>query len=414
MKLPALLVASLLPEQGNSGVQTHFRAVLRMASEKQYETSLAVPYQVNAWLQRISGLITRVTRHIDAELAVLCNRFFLGLFLSMRLRCHMNSLDGRATVIYAQDPLSAKVALSLKRAGYQFRLVAVFHFNISEAYEFQLNGLAREGGRLWDELMHTERQILPELDQLIFVSNYMSRVVLSRHPGIDVPPCKIIPNFSDDVTAPKLNGAELGDLISIGTLEARKNQGYLIHIIAEAKRLGYHYRLTIVGDGPKRKEWEAVAGRLNVSELVSFIGYQADAANLLSSHRAYVHAARMENLPISLLEAMSCGLPVFAPPTGGIPEIFTHGAEGFLWPLDDATACAHALISTLENQANWTEMSRKARERYVTNFSRDVLSSEWLTTIFGNAETGSPLSASPSLSQRRVGQPKNTVTERAE
>lgn len=381
MSRPTLLVASLMREQGWCGVQTHFRAIMAFARRQGYAAHLAEPHLVNPWIRRFPGLVARILGRISPERAVLWQRAFACLYLRTSLRRHLRALTGKPVVIYAQDPLSARAALALRREGYRFRLVAVLHFNISEAYESQLNGQTREGGPLWRSLMSLEQETLPQLDKVIIVSDYMRRIVLARNPGMAAVEQAVIPNFPEHEVEQIADVASRADIISIGTLEPRKNQGYLLHVLAEAKRLGHCYRLTLAGDGPSRKEWEALAERLGIADQVEFLGYVSGAARLLRGHRAYVHAARMESFGIVLVEAMSCGLPVFAPAVGGIPEVFDNGVEGIEWPLDDVSSCAKKLIDLLENNLAWQAMSRAARQRYVTRFSPAVLGPTWLDAI---------------------------------
>lgn len=384
MSRPTLLVASLMREQGWCGVQTHFRAIMAFARTREYEAHLAEPHQVNRWVRKFPSLVTRVLGHISPERAEIWHRAIAYHLMCVSLRHHLRELAGKAVVIYAQDPLSARAALALRREGFCFRLVTVLHFNISEAYEAQLNGLTGEGGPLWRSLMSLEQWVLPQLDKLIFVSNYMRRIVLARNPGMAGVEQVVIPNFPEHEIEQIAGVAPRADIITIGTLEPRKNQGYLLHVLAEAKRLGYRYRMTLAGDGPSRKEWEALAERLGIADQVKFLGYVSGASSLLPGHRAYVHAAQMESFGIVLVEAMSCALPVFAPPVGGITEVFDDGVEGIEWPLDNAKICAQKLIAILENEAVWQTMSRAARQRYLTRFSPDVLGRRWINELIGS------------------------------
>lgn len=382
MTKPVILVVSLLSEQGFCGVQTHARAVSGYARKQGYEVRWVEPYQVSRWIWAGPSRVTRLLKRLDLETAQLWHRTYTFQFLRARLRKSLRQLNGRPVVIYAQDPMSARAALAMRHEGFDFRLVGVLHFNISEAFEHQLNGLTREGGTLWRKLMRIEQQVLPQLDKVIFVSDYMRRIVLARNPALTGVEQAVIPNFPEHAVdqvpeAPALRA----DIISIGTLEPRKNQGYLLHVLAEARRLGYRYRLTLVGDGPSRVEWEALAVQLGIGDQVEFLGYVAGASSLLPAHRVYAHAAQMESFGIVLLEAMACGLPVFAFPAGGIPEVFTNGVEGVAWPLNDAALCAKKLIATLENQDTLERMSRAARLRYETHFSPDWLGPKWLSAI---------------------------------
>lgn len=381
MTRPIILVATLLPEHGYCGVQTHARAFSAYARRMGYDVRLVEPHQVSRWLRRGPALVTRALRKVAPEMGVLWHRAFAYRYQCARLRSTLRESAGRPIVIYAQDPLSARAALAMRREGFEFRLVAVLHFNISEAYENQLNGFTREGGALWQALMRVEQEVLPQLDKVIFVSEYMRRVVLERNPALANVEQEVIPNFPEHEVSAASQAAPRGDIISIGTLEPRKNQGYLLHVLAEAKRLGYRYRLSLVGDGPSRAEWESLAAGLGIADQVDFLGYVSRASSLLPGHRVYAHAARMENLPIALIEALACGLPIFALPVGGIPEVFNDGVEGVAWPPGDPAACAARLTEVLENAPIWERMSAASRQRYRSSFAPDVLGPKWVTAI---------------------------------
>lgn len=388
MRRPVILVASLLPEHGFCGVQTHARAVSTYARGLGYDVRRVDPYQINRWLRRGPSLVGRVWRWINPERSILWNREFLYRYLRARLRHYLRELVGRPVVIYAQDPLSAQAALAMRREGFIFKLVCVLHFNISEAHENQLNGFTSEGGLLWRTLMRVEQEVLPRLDKVIFVSEYMRRIVHQRNPGLVNVEQAVIPNFPENEVGETSQLTPRADIISIGTLEPRKNQGYLLRVLAEAKRLGYRYRLTLAGDGPSRLEWEGLAAQLGIADQVDFLGYVPGASNLLPRHRAYVHAARMENLPISLVEALACGLPIFALPVGGIPEVFNDGVEGVAWMQEDAAASAVKLIQVLENEPTWERMSSAARQRYQSYFAPHVLGPKWIAAITSDGATG--------------------------
>ncbi len=403
MNRPAILIASLMREQGHCGVQTHFRAVTAYARQQGYEVRLAEPYLVSRWIRKLPWLAARLLTIFSREKGALLHRMFTYQYMCILLRKDLRLLDGQAVVIYAQDPLSASAALAMRREGFVFRLVAVLHFNISEAYEYQLNGVTREGGTLWDSLMRTEQEVLPQLDKIIFVSDYMRRIVLARNPALADVEQEVIPNFPEHAAVnPSLAQPVHGDIISIGTLEPRKNQAYLLHVLAEALRRGYIYRLTLVGDGPSRAEWEILAKQLDIAGQVQFLGYVTRASNLIPGHRVFAHAARMESFGIVLIEAMSYGLPILAPAVGGITEVFDDGVEGMHWPLDDAAVGATKLIEVLEDPQMWQHMSQAAKERYQTRFAPDVLGPKWVSTITGELQSAvSDLSRQPHLKCKR-------------
>jgi glycosyltransferase involved in cell wall biosynthesis len=276
------------------------------------------------------------------------------------------------------------VALDLRQEGFLFRLVVVVHFNISEALEYVEKGIAGQNGTLWHNLMANERDVLPRLDQIVFVSSFMQQVVGARLPELAGVPQTVISNFPVLSNSSILSTADvLGDMIAIGTLEARKNQGFLLRVLEECNHRGKHYTLTLVGDGPDRAALEQEVGKLGLAGQVRFLGYQPNAALLIPGHRAFVHAARMENLPITLLEALRAAVPLFAAPVGGIPEVFNDGNEGYYLNLEDPRDAAEKLISILEDQQKWQQMSICAQETYISRFHPDVLGKRWISALLG-------------------------------
>ena len=147
--------------------------------------------------------------------------------------------------------------------------------------------------------------------------------------------------------------------------------------------MGYPYRLTLVGDGPLKKELETLASRLGLARHVKFAGYVPAAAKLLPRYKAYVHAARMESLGIILLEALASRRPVLAAPLGGIPEVFSDGIEGFSWDLDNPLQAARHLIRLLEDEALYERMSGAAYARYETCFMPPVVGPRLLEAVLG-------------------------------
>ena len=176
------------------------------------------------------------------------------------------------------------------------------------------------------------------------------------------------------------------DLINIGTLEARKNQSYLLDIIAALREQGTPLTLTIVGDGPDRSLLENKAKDLEITDLVSFAGFVANAAALITSHIAYIHVAIIENLPVTLLEALARSCPIFAVPAGGVPEILNNNAVGLALPFNDAKSAAQTIANALKNQ-QWLLQTRiSSRETFLKKYS-DTIAAENLYYFLKNTDS---------------------------
>lgn len=326
------------------------------------------PFQANPLLLYPLLALRRFIEPLNGPLAVLWYRAWHSRLLGTVLSRHL--APGRSCVVYAQCPLSAWAALRARKNGCQ-RVVLVVHFNRSQAIEWAEKGMIRRQGAVYYAIRKMEREVLPRLDGVVYVSNFMKRRLERDIPGLASRLSAVIPNFCDP---PARNRHEpVGDLVSVGTLEPRKNQLYLLRVLARAGELGHPYTLALAGDGPDREKLERESRSLGVEGRVTFLGYREHAAELLSGYRMYVHGALRENLPLAIIEALSRGLPVAAVPVGGIPEIFTEGVEGVFLPLRDPDEGARRLIEVLEARETYDRMSRAARERFALQFDTNVV-----------------------------------------
>jgi len=246
------------------------------------------------------------------------------------------------------------------------------HFNRSEAEEWHSAGRIRKGDWVYRGIRNLESELLPKLDGLHFVSQFMRDHIHEHHP--ETAKCKsiVLPNFIEDPGS-AAKGEPKGDLISIGSLEPRKNQGYLIQVLHEARLLGHRYSLTLVGQGPDRRSLQRLARELGVLDQVHFLGFKRNAARLLPMYRAYAHSALIENCPFVLIESTAYGLPMLASPVGGVPEVFFDGEQGFYWPLNDPTEGARKLIALLEDKAIYTRLAEGARKRFEAHYTAELV-----------------------------------------
>ncbi|HEX6099074.1 MAG TPA: glycosyltransferase [Thermoanaerobaculia bacterium] len=153
-------------------------------------------------------------------------------------------------------------------------------------------------------------------------------------------------------------------------------------LLAAARDVRRAYFL-IIGDGPKREEWSALATTLGVADRVRWAGFRTDVDALLAGCDLFVHPSLDDAFPTVLLEAMAAGLPIVASRVGGIPEIVTPGVTGELVPPGDPKALASAIDAVLGNE----DTMRLMREAAQVNASR-FSTSAWidrLTAVYREA-----------------------------
>ena len=134
-------------------------------------------------------------------------------------------------------------------------------------------------------------------------------------------------------------------LVSIGRFVEQKGQLLLIDAVAEAVADGTDLTLTLVGDGPMRREIEARILAHDLASRVTITGWLAETGvrDAIDRAHALVMPSFAEGLPMVIMEAMAAGRPVVATYVAGIPELVRPAETGWLVPAGDAAALRDAL-----------------------------------------------------------------------
>ena len=169
---------------------------------------------------------------------------------------------------------------------------------------------------------------------------------------------RVIPNGTDlGRFAPQDRGARQRELGlptgvpivgSVGRLEHVKGHDVLIEALPHIER---DCRIVIVGDGSLRQRLEARARALGVSDRVLFLGHRDDVARIYPCFDLFVLPSRDEGLPISLLEAQACGVPVVASRVGAVQEAVCPHTGRLVSP-DDPRELARNIDSALDERSS--------------------------------------------------------------
>ena len=163
-------------------------------------------------------------------------------------------------------------------------------------------------------------------------------------------------------------------LVSVGTLEQLyKAPHVLIRAIAHLKSRGVATHLTLVGDGARRPELEALADELGIEDRVVFAGQLGpeQVRRELDAAHVFVLPSIQEGLPKAMIEAMARGLPCIGSTAGGIPELLSPrelvepgDVEGLATSLEALAADPERLTRPLEREPRQgTGLSRAAAPR---------------------------------------------------
>ncbi len=377
---PVIILVSLMPGHGGTGVETHMRHLVRSLEAQQTPACVVTPYAGRFCLQRVANFVANRFMRTHPEASWLWLRRVYVKLLTERLRRLVCRLEPHGPIVFsAQDALSAQVAMQVRDAFAPEASVALtVHFNVSEAQEFVDKGLARRDGALYQALVETEDRAMTQVDRLIFVSEFSERVCRARNPGLA--DSQVLANFVPEPDTPEVEST-LADAVAIGSLEGRKNQQFLLRVIAECRSRGRHYSLTLAGQGEDRRQLTRLAEELGIRQQVHFLGHVPDAQQLIPRHRVLLHAATMESFGIVIVESMAHGVPVIASRVGGTESLFTHGVEGYFWDLACVRSAADLLIDLLETEGRADALGRRAKSTFETRFDPGRLAAQWHSAL---------------------------------
>ena len=225
------------------------------------------------------------------------------------------------------------------------------------------------------------RYVLEHASTVIVLSDRLHTYMATTAPGARL---VTIHNF---VNLKRLSEAERvcvprssNTILFMGLIGQRKAIYDLVHALPEVIKAVPEARLVAAGGG----EIDAVrrcARERGVDDRVLLPGWVSgfDKLRLLEEAALYVLPSYTEAAPLSILEAMSVGLPVIATPVGGIPDVLHDGEDGYLVPPGSLSELSRRIIELLNNRGLRERMGESARRRLHSKFSPDISVSALIT-----------------------------------
>lgn len=155
----------------------------------------------------------------------------------------------------------------------------------------------------------------------------------------------------------------------VAALRPEKNHALFLEAAAKVRERVPGTRFLVIGDGPERLRLLALAHQLKLNDAVHFLGNREDVPQLLNLSDVFALSSRMEANPVSILEAMACGVPVVAPRVGSIPDTVSDGLTGYLVEPHEASPLAARIEELLLDGPRRREMGREGRVSVLANAS---------------------------------------------
>jgi glycosyltransferase involved in cell wall biosynthesis len=217
-----------------------------------------------------------------------------------------------------------------------------------------------------------------ELDRRLAMSAVVTTVgdapvrALAELRGLDPASIRVITTGIRPATAPasgrtartKLGlGAGQPVVGSIAALTPVKGHLALLDALVQVRQKVPGLRVVLAGEGPTRSQIVERAEMLGLAEIVDLPG-SVDPFATLAAFDVFVSASTTEGLPLTILEAMSQGIPVVATAVGAVAEAVIHGETGFLVAPGDVHGLAQRLVEVLADPALARRLGNAGRQRF--------------------------------------------------
>ena len=246
-----------------------------------------------------------------------------------------------------------------------------------------------EGSFVEKKINKIHQYVLEHVDRVISISEIGAKNFVQEFPQIEGKVRAIVNGIEDinDEQKQLVKEMKAKDykhkyrLVSCGSINGRKGQWIIVHALAklDLEKLN-NISITLVGDGPERRELEEFVIQNNLADNVVFTGAVNNdrVFDYLITSNIYVLMSSSEGLPISIIEGLRCGLPVIATNVAGIPETVIDHQNGLLIERD-----IDSLADVLRNLDNydWPKFGEQSRKLFEERFTYERMKNEYAKMI---------------------------------
>ena len=194
-------------------------------------------------------------------------------------------------------------------------------------------------------------------------------------PGIGVDTSKF--DYSNDERITKRN--ELGIdknsivLLSIGEMIKRKNHETALRALSKIENRDFIY--LVCGQGEMEGYLKHLSISLEIEKQVRFLGYRNDIKEICIASDVFIFPSYQEGLPVSVMEAMSAGLPIIASEIRGNTDLIINGEGGYLLEPEDVVGFAKYIDKLIKNKELRKRMSENNKVQ-VKRYDKNIVKEE--------------------------------------
>lgn len=210
------------------------------------------------------------------------------------------------------------------------------------------------------------------------VCNSRAGAAWLRAAGLDPAKLEIIPNGIDESAFARCTPAipRKPGLVRVGMIarmDPIKNHPHFLRAAARLRKSVPGVEFVLVGDGPLRRELEAMASQLGIAEQTTFMGERHDIPAVLASLDVSVLVSSSESLSNVILESMAAEVATVATEVGGNSELLTNHETGILVPPNNEQKLVEALERLIREPALRAQYAARGKEFVRTHFQMDQI-----------------------------------------
>ena len=156
---------------------------------------------------------------------------------------------------------------------------------------------------------------------------------------------------------------------TVGNLREVKDHKTFIKVASEISRKFQSIKFLIAGKGPLERELKKIAELSGLKKKIVFVGFIKEIEKVYSAIDIFVLTSFWEGCPLSILEAMSFGIPVVSFSVGDVPYIIQNGKDGFVVKDRDFTELIEKIKLLLKNETLRDKIGKNAKEKIRREFT---------------------------------------------
>jgi len=199
-----------------------------------------------------------------------------------------------------------------------------------------------------------ERAIVARCDHVVVISPEIDRIAARavgarRSSVLPVAPPRQVTRAPADVRAEHRVAPDAPLLVAVARLHPQKDLPTFLRACARVRDAAPGLRALVVGEGPARRELEALRTALHLDRVVTFTGWRPNPVDEMAAADVVVLSSRWEGSPLAVAECLALGRPLVSTAVGTVTHHLADGVSACIVPVGDDAAVADAVVGLLRD-----------------------------------------------------------------